>query len=563
MAGGKLYESAPACPEFFQKPHVVCNDKYYSKYTIGMPLLLIPGVIAGMTFIISPLLAGGTLVFLYLCTKRLFNSEAGVIAVLIALFSPYFFMLGATVFPHTACGFFAILAMFCFVRFRDTHKIADVFIAGLALGMAALIRPGDGLFLIAGFLPLFISGLKKSGGIKNAVFGLIIFGIGVSILLAILGYANLVQNGNPLVMGFAKYDPDESFGFGGNGHTPVHGVWNIFISLVLLSFWVVPFITPGLLVAFRRMGLRTLAYILPSAAILILYFFFYSIGNVGFGPRYLYPGWVLLIPLAAGGLSYLPDYLPGRLKLSSGAFVTALLIIFVAFTAFAPLSVISPKFRTEFGNLRADADKFKALQVQGKSLLITGNFPSRLVYLDVFNSPKPDKEERMTTYYLLPEENLKLIKAYPDRKPYVVFLDPASNNYVIQPYPVGAEGGYSPDEYNLAAINYHKFTLFLSRAADAFDKAYQSSGGNLSLLFNKVIICYQMKDYKTVEATSRKILEIDPSFTPAYYYLGISTGEQGNLKEAVDNLNVFISQNPPSGIAEKAKVWIDYYRSKL
>jgi cytochrome c-type biogenesis protein CcmH/NrfG len=72
-----------------------------------------------------------------------------------------------------------------------------------------------------------------------------------------------------------------------------------------------------------------------------------------------------------------------------------------------------------------------------------------------------------------------------------------------------------------------------------------------------------MKDYKTVEATSRKILEIDPSFTPAYYYLGISTGEQGNLKEAVDNLNVFISQNPPSGIAEKAKVWIDYYRSKL
>jgi tetratricopeptide (TPR) repeat protein len=225
--------------------------------------------------------------------------------------------------------------------------------------------------------------------------------------------------------------------------------------------------------------------------------------------------------------------------------------------------VISPKFRTEFGNLRADADKFKALQVQGKSLLITGNFPSRLVYLDVFNSPKPDKEERMTTYYLLPEENLKLIKAYPDRKPYVVFLDPASNNYVIQPYPVGAEGGYSPDEYNLAAINYHKFTLFLSRAADAFDKAYQSSGGNLSLLFNKVIICYQMKDYKTVEATSRKILEIDPSFTPAYYYLGISTGEQGNLKEAVDNLNVFISQNPPSGIAEKAKVWIDYYRSKL
>ncbi|MCE1247848.1 MAG: glycosyltransferase family 39 protein [Firmicutes bacterium] len=562
MAGGKLFETPPVMPQYFHKPHIVCHDKYYSKYTIGMPALLVPGVLTGLVFLISPLMAGGTLVFLYLTAKRVFNRTAGFIAVLIGLFSPYFTFLGATIFPHTACGFFGIMAMYFAVRFRDDKKPVLAFISGLAIGMTALIRPGDGMFLAVGFLPIIIWGLKESFCLKKSVVSLASYGAGIAIFLAVLGYANYIQNGSPFVMGFTKYDPDELFGFGANGHTPVKGLWNIFVSLVLLSFWTVPFVGTGVLSAFRDNMKKSVVLVFPSLLILCLYFAFYSIGNVGFGPRYLYPGWVLLIPLAAGGLSAINIQIPEKIRTGSGWVGVSAAIVFAGFMIFAPLYMAVPKFRTEFGKLRTGADRFKAIEPAEKSLLITVNFDSRIVYLDLSDYPRPEKEKTIVTYYLMPEENYELIDKYPDRKAYVVILDPETGNYIKQPYPGKPDVPYSADDYNLAALNYHKFIVDLQKSMPAFKKAYEASGGNINFLFNQIIICHQMKDYGKVEEIAGKIISVEPGFAPAYYYLARSVGERGDNKQALGLMTAFLKSNPPAGLQEKARAWIEYYSSK-
>ncbi|MDX1417761.1 MAG: hypothetical protein R3293_26405, partial [Candidatus Promineifilaceae bacterium] len=90
LAQGRLWADAPPLPEFFEHEFLAVSDgRWFGQYPPGFPFLLAIGVRLGQPWLINPILAGLTLVLLYLLGRALFGRSTGFIAAVLALTSPF------------------------------------------------------------------------------------------------------------------------------------------------------------------------------------------------------------------------------------------------------------------------------------------------------------------------------------------------------------------------------------------------------------------------------------------------------------------------------------------
>jgi len=338
IAGGNLVLPSPPNPKSFMTPFVIdYNGVRFGKYPPGWPTVLALGFATGLEDWVNPILTGLGIWLLYLLPKRITTRPIGLLAVILMLTSPMFWLLSGSLLSHAwslvlTLGFvlawfdtFGInhegkqgknFAFFASFTVQKHPTWLTILVAGLSLGVLILTRPMNAVGVA---LPFFVHGLvllvrgDRFMRMRVLTIGLLAASVG-----ALYFAWQFAVTGDPLLNPYTlwwKYDKigfGEAYGRWGDGHTLDHAWYIIKYSL----WW--PRGTPGdifgwenlwwLFLPFGLWALRKklsawlVAGIFPA---LLLAYIPYWIGSWQYGPRYYYEGMLSLTLLSAAGVFWL------------------------------------------------------------------------------------------------------------------------------------------------------------------------------------------------------------------------------------------------------------------
>ncbi len=236
LAAGELFLAPPPVPAAFDLDLMLLDQgKWYCPVPLGWPLVLALGVRVGAPWLVNPLLGGATVLAVYALLRELTSRRNARIAVALLSLSPWFVFLNMSFMTHPLTLLVASCAALGVARARRTGGIASCVGAGLAIGVASLVRPLDGMLLalLLGLWSIGLGGARlRLGAIAALVASTALSG------LAVLPY-NRALTGEPLrfpiqryvdvVYGPGKNDmgfgPDKGLGWGGLDPWPGHSLW--------------------------------------------------------------------------------------------------------------------------------------------------------------------------------------------------------------------------------------------------------------------------------------------------------------------------------------------------
>ncbi len=344
IASGRLTLPSPPQPKSFLTPFVIdYRGQRFSKYPPGWPTALALGIASGRRDWVNPLLAGWGLWLLYLLARRLSSPTVGLLAVILMLSSPMFWLLSASLLSHAwslalALGFaLAWLNTFSDKGARDSvPPWLTAAIAGLSLGVLALTRP---MSAVGVGLPFFVHGLvllahgDSSTRARVLSVGLLAAGVGCLVLAW-----QFAVTGDPLRNPYTLWWRYDQVGFGPgygrweDGHNLSHAWYNLTYSLSepngtgddILGWgnlwWI--FLPFGLWALRRKPAAWIVAGILPGT---LLAYVPYWIGSWQYGPRYYYEGMISIVVLSAAGVAWLGGE-RGRLRKALAALTIIVLV---------------------------------------------------------------------------------------------------------------------------------------------------------------------------------------------------------------------------------------------
>jgi tetratricopeptide (TPR) repeat protein len=480
LAAGKLTLESPPMRDHFQTWSIVNDGRWYSKVTVGWPLLLAAGRAVRLQVLLNPLLAALSVVLLFLIGEVLFGPEAGCLAALWGLVTPFVIILSGTLFPHSANAFLDLLYIYFLLRAVETRRRTPSVLAGLALAFLLLVRPADGGVLLLATLPLLGYEFLKAGAKRRtagtAAVIIAFFMAGLGLLMAV----NLVQNGHPFVFGYQKYLAEDAWGFGANGHTLLRGAWHTLYSVMRAGVWGVPFLGLFILVSIAAKGRRPAwLFLVPVAGSMALYAGYYTLAGFEYGPRYYLPLYVLALIPAAAGVLHIRDALARRRLAGAGSLVTALILSTVLFTAAGTWPRLVKAVKAQTPSLIQVSRLLNAPPVEAPSLIFLRDHRDlKNTYL-TRNLPGYRTSRHIWALYLSPEENEKLVALFPDRKVYTTVRDPATGGLEFLS---GVDDSPSALSYLVAGLNYIEFDPH--KAVLAFAKALEIAPDQPTIMMN-------------------------------------------------------------------------------
>ncbi|HEY3083465.1 MAG TPA: glycosyltransferase family 39 protein [Chloroflexota bacterium] len=419
FATGRLWADLPPMPEFFEHEFVVMRDgRWFGKYPPGFPALLSLGVLAGVPWLVSPLLAGLTSLATYALGARAAGRPVGLLAALLLLFSPFYLFLSGEFMAHTAG---LALAMFFALAYlhADRGSRSGAILAGLALGGGALVRPWTALLLAAPFGLDLLLRLHRQPRSTLRLAALMAVGLAPP-LAAYVGW-NWVMAGGPFANTMELWWPTDKLGFGPDkgltGHTPLNGLYNSLRNLSELSshafgwpgvftflFALVPFAT-------ARAGRWDRIWLASWLALMVGYFFWWADG-VMYGPRFYFEAIGFMALLSARGLAVLAE-LGGR---AGRVLAAALLGALLLFCAYLYLPVQLPLLRGYNYVSRVSLDAVERAGIHHAVVFVdTGGVYEWWNYGMVFSANSPRLDTDVIYARDLGPGDARLMQLYPDR----------------------------------------------------------------------------------------------------------------------------------------------------
>lgn len=561
LSAGRLFAQSPPMPEFYQYDNMICDGKWYSKYTLGWPLLLAVGKLVSLPGIINPICAALTVIFLYFICKKLSGRRAGVICGLLAIFSPIFLFQGASYFPHTSFGLAALIILYGLLKLEEDRKFLYSAGAGLALAMAINIRTADAAVLLAGAAPfagyLIYKSKDRAFLLKRLALIFVLFLMGAGVLLAV----NYYQNGDPFLLGYNKYSPEDKWGFGPYGHTPVRALWITSFSLMRLSFWSAPFLGLLAAISFRRRKPIPIFLAIIILAYTLFNFGLYGFGRVGFGPRLFYQAFILLIIIATCGLVRCCAILEKRQKLRGNVLAAAFIIgcfIYLSFGFYPPVVSRLQKFCLSARDLYqsySDPPEFP-----GKLITFVGSSPDAVNTAFIRNNWRYNSERNIIALFLTPEQNRQLMEIFKDRKPLVGSWDSQKDRLVLRPY-----NNYTPqpEDYYIAAKSYQTMPYsYKKKAMEIFERLYAMKPGNVVVQSYMAEYFFRNDAYEKAAEIYKTLIDKDPdnpNFDGNYFFYARSLWKLGKKKEAIETLEKLLEKFPNTKIRPQATNWLEFY----
>jgi len=382
FAGGRLWAVAPVHPEFTSSMHLLdWGGKVYGQFPAGGPAMLAIGTLLHAEWLVGPV-AAAVGVFAFGRLLRLIESRDGVAlaALLLLAFAPFSVFLDASMMNHVTETTWLLLAALALAHATAPRTAAtawasdrsetpvaqgatarSAFLCGLALGIAATIRPLDAVsFALPTAVWLLIRAVRGGATELRALF---LSGLGVAIPVAALLAVNAAQTGHPLEFGYiAMWGKSHELGFHeapwGFPHTPARGLELVNLYLLRLQSYFLETPVPSLLFATGALALtrRPTAFdrwALAGSGLLLLSYFGYWHDGFYLGPRFVLP----LAPWLALWTARFPATLAERqvaLPLQRGAVAAGITALLMGATMLLPLRV--EQYRNGMLSMRFDVD---------------------------------------------------------------------------------------------------------------------------------------------------------------------------------------------------------------
>jgi 4-amino-4-deoxy-L-arabinose transferase-like glycosyltransferase len=319
---GRLARIAEPHPEFFSALHVVdVNGSVFSQFPPGGPLMLLPGVMAGVAWLTGPVF-GAIAVMAYWRLVRSTETAAVALgaAVLLAIAPFMVFMAGSHMnhVPTLAWLCLSLVGLRAVVA-DDTPRPVVALATGFCLGMMVAIRPVDGA---AFALPAGLWLLWRTVQQRSLLPSLLLSGVGIATpVIGVLAY-NAATTGDPTLFGYELlWGASHNLGFHrapwGGAHTPARGLELVNLYFLRLQTYLFETPLPSLVPAIASLALvRRLTsfdrYLLVSSGLLVVGYFAYWHDGFFLGPRFFY----LLLPMLVLWTARLPaiarDRFPAR-----------------------------------------------------------------------------------------------------------------------------------------------------------------------------------------------------------------------------------------------------------
>ncbi len=437
--------TAPAPPEAAQ-PGLdyylldIRDGRWFAVTAPGWPAVLALGWLAGVPWLVNPLLAGLAVLFGAGITRRFAGRDQADLLALLMGCSPWLIAGGASMMTHSLTIALVLFAWWAVLRSDDPGRRAGVhlFAAGLALGWVFCTRSLEGLVfgVLTGLWVLFGPG----GSLKRAL----IYSLGCVATGSLALAYNWHFTGSPLVAPLDAYlarlwqGTANTYGFGPNigppggwgaldltpGHTPFEGLVNTLNNLAGLQFELLGWSVGSLLLVYafllwQRPKPFDRAMLAVVATVVAVMFFYWFAGSFYIGPRYWYLAAFPLLFLSVRGF----EAVTARLGTDEAATLrlTALLWILCLFGVmiFLPWRGVTKYFQygTYHSSVRAAADAGEF----GNALVLVapGGDPGSALFL---NDPWLRADRPI---YLADSDRLDvaaLARAFPDRP--IIRFDP-------------------------------------------------------------------------------------------------------------------------------------------
>ncbi len=388
FAAGRLFLPVPAHPEFTAAMHLVdTGDRLYGQFPAGGLAMLAAGELLGAAWLVGPGMAG-LAVFAFARLLRRLEGGAGMqlAAVLLLAFAPFTVFLGGSMMNHvTAMAWllFAALALARATADEAPHPGAAA-LAGLALGVAATIRPLDAAAFALPAAAWLLWRLRLG---RPHLAPLLASGVGIALPIAALLAVNAAWTGDPLRFGYIElWGKTHELGFHespwGPPHTPLRGIELINLYLLRLQSHFLETPAPGLLFAtFALLLVPRLAafdrWVLASSGLFLAAYLAYWHDGFYLGPRFLLP----LAPWLALWTARLPAVLrergwpdPAR----QGILVGGIAALLLGVTQLLPIR--AAQYRNGMLSMRHDvAALTAAMDVRGATVLVRESWGAQLI----------------------------------------------------------------------------------------------------------------------------------------------------------------------------------------
>jgi hypothetical protein len=308
LASGRTWIEPPPERNLAQFPSSMINlthRRWFSRYTVGHPLALVPGVLAGHAWLI-PLVFSGISVFLVYLAARLFYDEAtAVVAAALTALSPFYIAMHATLLSHTTSLLCLALFVVACARLVESRNIGWGFVAGTSLGYMFNTRPYTTGLTAWPFLAWIAWRLVQTRSVALLRQCIALSAAATVFCAAYFGYNNLTT-GSWRVSPYSYYNPSETLGFGpvmisDYVHTPERGLRQTLRSVQRLNHWWLGFnaslwVLVGLLLS--KWSWREIVLASSAVSLVAGYLFFWFGGISTVGPVYYFEA---LVPLALLG----------------------------------------------------------------------------------------------------------------------------------------------------------------------------------------------------------------------------------------------------------------------
>jgi hypothetical protein len=305
LAAGHLWVPVPRYPEFFSSLHLVQHDgRTFGQFPVGGPAMLALGTLAGAEWLVGPVFGAlGVVMFGALVRRIEPRPLVAFGALALFAFAPFAAFMSGSYMNHVTTLCWLVIGMWGLSRAvaKGGGRFRDGLWAGLGFGIAAAIRPVDGLAFAA---PAGVWLLARAVRGRR-VAPLVGAGLGVLAPVVLLLWDNVQTTGAPLLFGYTVvWGHAHDLGFHatpwGPVHTPGRGLLLLNLYFLRLQSFLFETPIPSLLPATLALALtRRLEpfdrYLLAAGALLAGLYFAYWHDGYYLGPRFMYP----LLPLLA------------------------------------------------------------------------------------------------------------------------------------------------------------------------------------------------------------------------------------------------------------------------
>ncbi len=304
------------------------------QYHPGGPLLLVPGVWAGLPWLVVPIWGGGGVYVWARLVRRLEPDPATALgAVVLLALSAFWAALAASQLGHVPTVTLLLAGGVCFAAAvqDDAARPRTALAMGCLLGAAAVIRP---LEAAAFAVPAGAALLWRARRGQPHLLALLVSGGGMAVMLAVVAALNGWHTGDPLQFGYiAVWGPAHAPGFHaapwGPAHTPALGLRNTLRNVQdlqdLLHGGVVPALLAPLLALAawrRRLGAADRWLLVASGLLVVAYWAYWHDGR-WLGPRFHLP----LVPVLALWTARLPRALGGSAGRVAGWAIVTMVVL--------------------------------------------------------------------------------------------------------------------------------------------------------------------------------------------------------------------------------------------